>query len=177
MLIPVKLFAMRSFNCFSTSLAMMSWNKLSYKFTIPGKQPTELLQTQCWLPVCRIVCRISTNSLVTTSKFLTGPRVVLWNPLISGFTYFNKIWASCMTLQSNHPIGDSMISYSAWLKFPREAVLSMFPWQTLVICISSSLSHWSTERSSSLSLLDRSSTLLSISPQRSCGIEQIQVVV
>ena len=73
MFIPVKLFAMRSFSCSCTSLAMMSWNKLSYKFTLPGKQPTELVQTQCWLPVCRIC----TNSLVTTSKFLTGPRVVL----------------------------------------------------------------------------------------------------
>ena len=144
MFIPVKLFPMRSFSCSSTSLATMSWNKLSYKFTIPGKQQTELAQTQCWLPVCRIC----TKSLVTTPKFLTGPSVVLWNPLIRGFTCFSKMWASCMTLQSNHPVGDSMISYSARVKFPREAVLSMFPWLTLVICISSSLSHWSTERSS-----------------------------
>lgn len=104
--IPTNLSAIRSFTCSSTSSTMMSWNKLSYKFTMPGKQPTELVHTQWWLPVCRIC----TNSLVTTSKFPTGPSVVLWKPSNSGFTCFSKIWACWMMVQSNHPVGDSMLS-------------------------------------------------------------------
>ena len=69
MFIPVKLFPMRSFSCSSTSLATMSWNKLSYKFTIPGKQQTEQRRPS----VGYLCAEFAQNHLLLHQSFLLVP--------------------------------------------------------------------------------------------------------
>lgn len=116
---PWKLPPNRLFTCSSTSFSIMLLNSLSYKLTNPGGQLMKLTHTQCDLPMCRIW----TNSLVIIEKFLTGPSVSLWNPLIKGFTFYIQIWHSCITSQSSQPASDRIVSWSLASRFPKEPTL------------------------------------------------------
>lgn len=101
----IKLPPNKSVVCSSTSWLITSWYRLSYKFTSAGEHPMEETHTQWSLPVCKICI----NSLVTTSKFRTGPRVGRWNPSIDVFTLCKSTWACWIMSQFSHPFASRMI--------------------------------------------------------------------
>ena len=102
---------------FSAS-SCISWEitgfiRLSSKFTSPGGQSMEVMHTQ-WLP---FTWSSWINSAVMISNCFAGPSVGLWKPSMFGLIFFRSIWASRMMVQSNHPLGEAMISNSLWVSF------------------------------------------------------------
>ena len=76
------------------------------------------------------------NSPLTTSKFLSGPRVGHWKPSMLEFSPCSKTWAWWIMSQSSHPVGLKMKSKWESVRFLSELDLPLLPWVTLVIEIS-----------------------------------------
>ena len=83
--------------------------RLSIKFTCPGGQPSELTHTQ-WL---LLMFKIWIKSPVIISNCLIGTSVGRWKPRMLLLTCCKMVWASCIIVPSNHPVGDMIRSYSA----------------------------------------------------------------
>ena len=87
---------------------------LSSKFTSSEGQPMEVMHTK-WLPFTRWSW---INSAVVSSNCCKGLSVGLWKPSMFGLIFFRRMWAFSMMIQSNHPLGEEMISNSNWLSLP-----------------------------------------------------------
>ena len=110
--IPLKLGPSKFIASSLISLEITDYAKLFNKLTCPGTHPIELKQTQ-WL---LFTWTSWTNSVIMISNCLIGPRVGLWKPVIRGFTFAKRTWASWTMVQSSHPVGEVMISHSAWVR-------------------------------------------------------------
>lgn len=90
------------------------------EFTYPGEQFTEVTHTPWFL----LMWRICMKFVETMWNCQQGPSVGCWNPLMDLLTVARSICASCMIVQSGHPVGEALIRNSLWPRIPRDLCFS-----------------------------------------------------